>query len=544
MNISHAAASRTRSVESGAFFPERVSHTTTNDPRLPSSPSPNGWKFSLVDRVWEDGGPASVQARAVLAVLIRCADQDGQAWPGIRTLMRKTQIKTERTLQKALDELVRGKWLRIVRQTWASLTDVQTTAGKIAPRRGDIGQATNLYLVLDGRGRPAAPQALLGPGLARTSNGPSTDEATLPQNDRGGLPQNDRGGPPANLHPDPDHNGSIPEEESAEPVASVPAPDTHISSEIRKKSGVNLEAWDVLVEAHVEKTTAVYSLPPLRPDLRREQREDLATALDGAAAEVRAKLHARTGVEQAFVDVRRDLANRLIHLYFKNDSAHLRRVKHALRDLPREFHARLTEAMNAALRESIDATPPRRALVVPASDPVVHTDKPVEIEPKTKPESTTTRVESADKPTEVALPKPPERVVHADVARGARGLLEALKASTPETKKPEEPAKTAFVKLEEAQVSEDKPPKGAGEQDKPESMPSRTFEQQLSEDKPESTSRQERPLGRSGAPRWGAIGPRPTKGSSVQKQKRRMRKVVPNEAEPEEEHGGGSTPTR
>ncbi len=557
MNITPIAASRSRSVESRAFFPERVSQTTTNDTRLSSPPSPNSWKFALADRVWEDEGPSSVQARAVLAVLIRVADTDGQAWPGVRTLMRKTKIKTERTLQKALDDLVRGRWLRIVPQTWASLTDVQTAAGKIAPRRGDIGQATNLYLVLDGRGRPAAPQA--GPGLARASNG-STDETTPLQICREGLPQNDRGGPPANLHPDPDHSGSISKEESAEPVSPVLAPDTHISSEIRKKSGVNLEAWDVLVEAHFEKTKAVYSLPPLRPDLRREQREDLATALDGAATEVRAKLHARTGVEQAFVDVRRDLANRVIHLYFKNDSAHLRRMKHALRDLPREFHARLIEAMNAALRESIDATPPRRAQAAPPPEPVMHADKPIEIEPKKQAEPTPTRGESLDKPVETTSQKTPERVVHADVARGARAVLDALKASTPhdEQDKPaapdmQNPAKTAlpkrkFVLDDEAEVSEDKPATDASEQDKPSSMPSRKFEQQRSEDKPSPTlphePQVERPLGRGGAPRWGGIGPRPSKVRSTEHQKRRVRRLTPNETESEEEHGGGSTPPR
>lgn len=558
MNITPIAASRSRSVESRAFFPERVSQTTTNDTRLSSPPSPNGWKFALADRVWEDEGPSSVQARAVLAVLIRVADTDGQAWPGVRTLMRKTNIKTERTLQKALDELVRGRWLRIVRQTWASLSDVQKNAGKIAPRRGDVGQATNLYLVLDGHGRPASPQAALGPGLARTSNGSATDETTPLQICGEGPLQNDRGGPPANLHPDPDHSGSIPEEESAEPVA--PAPDTHISSEIRKKGGGNLAAWDVLVEAHIEKTKAVYGIAPLRPDLRREQREDLATMLEGVATEVHAKLHARTGVEHEFVDVRRDLANRVIHLYFKRDNEHLRRVKHALRDLPREFHARLTEAMNAVLRESIDATSPRRVQVVPPPEPMMSADKPIEIEPQKQPEPTPTRVESADKPVDAAPQKTPERVVHAEVARGARALLDALKASTPheeqdktaapETKNPAKPALPVrkLVKPEEAKVSEDKPVTGASEQDKPASMPSRKFEQQRSEDKPSPTSpyepQVERPLGRSGAPRWGGIGPRPSKVRSTENQNRRVRRLVPDEAESDEEHGGGSTPPR
>ena len=138
MNISRAAASRSRSVESCAFFFERVSTGTT----IERNPSSYAWKSDLNDRIWSNEGPSSIYASVLLERLVDYADANGRAWPGIQTLLRQTKIKTERTLQKALDELVAGGWLRIVPQTWASLTDVQTSAGKRAPRRGDVGQAT------------------------------------------------------------------------------------------------------------------------------------------------------------------------------------------------------------------------------------------------------------------------------------------------------------------------------------------------------------------------------------------------------------------
>ena len=63
-----------------------------------------------------------------------------------------------------------------------------------------------------------------------------------------------------------------------------------------------------------------------------------------------------------------------------------------------------------------------------------------------------------------------------------------------------------------------------------------SFEEQQVEDKSSPTSpRFERPLGRSGAPRWGAIGPRTTKV-------RRVNKLTLDEAEPKEKHGERARP--
>lgn len=526
MNISHAAASRSRSVEPRVFFPETVSQTTVGDTGLSRSSSPNAWKFELLDRVWDDKGPPSVYASAVLTVLIRIADKEGRAWPGVQTLMRRAKIKSERTLQKALDELVCGKWLRIVPQTWASLTEVQTAAGKRAPRRGDCGQATNLYVILDGQGREAALGSSTGPTLARTSTeSPETTGSPL-QKDRGGPLQKDRGGPPANLHPDPDQGGSISKEAREQRVPRVET-NTHISSKSSKKGEVNLEGWTVIVEAHTEKTKTTYCLPPLPPDLKRDQREALATAIDGAAAEVRAKIQQRTGVERDFAEVRRELAERVMTLYFKRDNEHLRRVKHALRDLPREFHARLTEAMQGLLRESHDVTPPRRAIVEEAPERFVSEDKPAPNPRKTQLEAPKQPIESVDKP---------RKDLSKTTALEARRLLEALNTSPqqelfrPSRTSAEKP-KREQIESEQAQTSADKPSHDKPERKKFEDKPS----PESFEDKP--SSRFERPLGRTGAPRWGAIGPRPTK-------MRRANKLTPDDAEPEEEHGRGSTSLR
>jgi hypothetical protein len=301
------------------------------------------------------------------------------------------------------------------------------------------------------------------------------------------------------LHPDLDHIEDLSMKESAEPAPRAEQ-GTHISSKSRERKDAGLEAWNIIVEAHVEKTKAVYGLPPLAPDLKRDQRQALAESLDGAATEVRAKLHARTGIEQDIVEVQRTLAMRVMQLYFKRDNEHLRRVKHALRDLPREFHARITEAMQLVLRESHDATPPRRVQVEQAPECVESADKPAEVTAAKAPE----RIESVDKPVEVATAKAPECVEsvdkpvevvaskapdsasppHAaspqasmDTAREARRILEALNAkspqqelskpSNPEAQVPAQPTRPTLrewmrVELEQARASVDKP-----SQDKP-----------------------------------------------------------------------------
>jgi len=295
---------------------------------------------------------------------------------------------------------------------------------------------------------------------------------SLRQKDTGSLRQNDTGEPPANLHPDPDHLEDLSREESAERAPRVEQ-STHIFSKSPQKDAVKLEAWDVLVEVHAEKTKSVYGLRPLPPDIKCDQREAVAKCLDEAAVETQAKLHAITGVERELHDLRRELAVRTTNLYFKRDNEHLRKVKHALRDLPREFHARITEAMRHLLRESHDANPPRRvqleqppARVKPEEKPVEipqqrqqlepverveSADKPVEIAKVEKVEQPVKRTESVDKPAEVVASKTSGRTASppqapADTARKARRVLEALNAAQA-LQKAFNPAKTEAPKI-------------------------------------------------------------------------------------------------
>jgi len=134
--------------------------------------------------------------------------------------------------------------------------------------------------------------------------------------------------------------------------------------------------------------------------LKRAQQQALAECLDGAAHEVRAKLRDRTGVARDVRDVQRELVIRVMQLYFKRDNEHLRRVKHALRDLPREFHARITEAMQLLLRESHDLQKPRQPM---PEKQFVETSKPIE------------------RPAAV-----PSEAVQMNTAHEARRLLEVL----------------------------------------------------------------------------------------------------------------------
>jgi len=169
MSLSQFAAGRARSFEPSVFTRESVGYTTKSEatPNPPSSPY--AWKFALARRIGSAEGPSSVHARYALRVLIDHSDADGRTWLGIQALLTNTAIKTERTMRKVLDKLVRGGWLRITPHTWTSLTAEQAAIGRTLPRRGDAGQAPNLYVVLDGRGREACLEGRSRPGIVRTS---------------------------------------------------------------------------------------------------------------------------------------------------------------------------------------------------------------------------------------------------------------------------------------------------------------------------------------------------------------------------------------
>ncbi|HRI68068.1 MAG TPA: helix-turn-helix domain-containing protein [Polyangium sp.] len=496
-------------------------------------------------------------AKLVLVTLLEHVDPDGRTWVGIETLAADASIGSTQTVRNALHQLAESGWLQIVQQTWASLTSEQIAAGRKAPRRGDAGQAPNLYIVLDGHGNPASGHA--GPGLAHafgSNSPPKTTTSDPPQILEGGPYQKQQGGPLPKLIGDQDPSEDRSMNESVERPRRIDR-GTHISSKSRKKGEENLIGWDVLVQAHAEKTKAVYGLPPLAPDLKGDQRNALSEMLEGAAVDVRAQLCTRTGVEHELDEVRRELAKRTMNLYFKRDNEHLRRVKHALRDLPREFHARLTEAMQMLLRESHDAARPRRVQVQEPLERVEFVDKPVEIEPK---KQQILPSPPADKPVEAGASNEPKRTASPpqttssasmDTAREARRLLEALNTSPQQelfrpsnnvAPTPTKSAKSASSEHKQAptqrRVSEDKP-----SQDKlaPERSAEKYFEPQQFEDQPSApATRSERPLGRGGAPRWGAIVPRPTTVVTPTKE-RRVRTRTRNHADSQEEHGGGST---
>lgn len=667
MNLARVAASRSRSVQSSDFSRDCVSYATPNGAFPDSSSSPYAWKRTVKERIWATGDQCTIHAGRLFEALVEFANANGRAWPGIQTLLYKTKIKTERTLRKALKWLVRSGWLRIVPQTWTSLTAIQAADGKKLPHRTDAGQGPNLYIVLDGHGREVGSSAPVRPGLAYVStNMPIPEVPSTPSSSsrktvfrvcRGGPLQTVQGGPPVDLQVDLDHVEISQMKESVERAQRVDT-STPPSSKSRRKNPEpdvdvqDLDAWTVIVEAHVEKTKAMYGLPPLRPDLKRDQRQELGALLNDAAANVRAKLLQRTDTERELVDVRRELVKRAMDLYFKHDSPYLRRTKYALRDLAREFHARLTEAMQALLRESDETAPPRRQLhelrpvCVETADKPVEVTEPVKVDPPVK--------HAADKPLEVEMPTSHVRLVQpppapTDGAREARRILEMLKALNtsppgqelfkrpnmepaqpvqqaehprassdkptqdmvqhvdesraeveppPTVDKPAEdraqpvkrvdPPRTEVEQLraeveqlrtqlehlradlERPRASVDKPvenPSQPAQQaerprakvarprasaDKPAVEPVReAFEhihfvaEQLERkpyvDKPTCTLQQEPPFvrlfGPPGAPRWGAIGPRPVKV-------RRFRRHLPDVRESEEEQGVGSTSKR
>lgn len=473
MNISQAGASRSRDVGSSRAF--LLSSVISAEPSG-SSASPYGWKFTLSLRIWTEEGPKGYAAKCVLATLLVNSDERGRTWLSVHAIMNRTGLRTERTVRAALDALVRDGWITSKAQTWSSLTAEQLALGRKTPRRGDLGQAPNLYTVLASPSPHEASEVPTRPGLTKTTENPA--ENTPLQKRRGGPLRNDTGGPPAFLHPDPYPLGSV-SNEVREERETRSDQGTHLLSKSRDNKGewAWLDAWKLLERVHFEKTKTAYGVAPLSPDLKRDDRRAVAECLDGTATELGAKLRAR-GIEREFVHVREELATRVMSLYFKRDNEHLRRVKHALRDLPREFHARLTEATQLILRESHDATVPRRTPVLELEQtPDAKAEKPVE----------TAKIDAEVKPIPAQTTS--------TTSTCARQLLQVLGAASPK------------------EVSR---PKSVESADPP-SMPRASLEasrspvQESAQERSEAPSPVQRSIGRPGAPRWGELAPTPMK---------------------------------
>ena len=490
MNVTQSGASRSRDVASArAFFPVPVNPGTSSE----LNPSVYGWKLGYLKRIWATDFPDRVAARGVLTVLWEHSDEDGRTWIGLNRLAAEAGIGNLRTVRNALAKLAQGGWLRFTPQTWASLTAEQNAARRPAPRRGDVGQATHLYELLDPRVKPVTSAAHgsrtpTRPGLVVTKAEPSEGSADETPG------QNCPGGPVAKLLHDPDPIELTPRKEREARVALV-SPDTHLFSQGQGSKGDWLDAWNLLIRMHAEKTKAVYSVAPLPPDLKRDQCQAVAECLDGTALDLAAKLRER-GMVRELVQVRQDLAARVMTLYFKRDNEHLRRVKHALRDLPREFHARITEAMQGILRESHDdAKSPRQTVVLELEQTV---------RPKVEKAAEVVKVEATEKPIPQAMA--------ANTAREARRIMEVLNA----TPSREEPSKARKAE------PTSQPTKAKGE-------PTRTEPQQPQEtgnERATASQTVQRSMGRPGAPRWGALGPTPAKVRRVS----RLQLAEPEEA--------------
>ncbi|MDC3988691.1 helix-turn-helix domain-containing protein [Polyangium jinanense] len=525
----------------------------------------------------------------MLAQLVRHSDASGRCWMSARTIAAKVGVYNTRTVRAAVDELVKSGWLDATPMTWAQLAAEQRAAGRPVPRRGDVGQAPNLYTVRDGRGGPVTsegrtPPTTTGPGIVRIApvaqgstrtdvhmdirtqamvplaradepleRAASTSPRKVPEGGQGPKSPRDQGpkspgGPRAEEPHDLDPVESMSRMESGGREAR-PWQSTHGSKEVRGEDRGWVKTWEVLATAHAEQTKHVYGLPPLPPDLKREQREAMAECLDGAAVEVCAKLRAR-GLERDRTELCRELAAQVMKLYFKRKTSHLVQTSHALRDLPRELHARMTEAMAALLRKSHDATQPRR----PRPEP-------------TAPKAPVEQARAAATVTQLCMafaPPGQQRRVDRHELEAGLGLAPLEDAGSPTQDEPEpvpvEPEQPQIVASPPAPPPPLEAPREAGPQAAPCGPPpefrgwsphrsasprvTAALEQLRAALGPELVPEPEvpaeaealavtqRPLGRAGAPRWGAVGPRPAK----------VRHALPQLEELEEGQGGGATP--
>lgn len=432
MNVSSgAAAGRSRSAEGDLFLRSLVGEPTGNERGALTAVSPHAWKRALQERIWSAEGPKGLATRSVLALLLWHADAQGRVWLGIQAIASKVGAGSLRTVRHALESLAREGWLQRTAHTWATLTAEQKAVGRPVPRRRDVGQAPNLYVVGFGSGVSERSAEPIGsrPGLVRAARPRSIEEthgSPPVQMDQGGHLQKCQGEPLAEAHHDPDPKGSrsriVGDERVERVVPSTPQP-------FKKELGNETWAstWQVIVEEHASKTMGCYGLPPLPPSMKRHDQQALATCLDGASLDVAAKLRTRSGKDVPVSEVKRELAKRVMQLYFKRDNEHLRRVKHALRDLPREFHARMTEAIQMVLREHQDVQPPRQP---PAEMALVEKEA---------------RVERPQWPV----------AAHLTTAREARRLLDVL--CTGPSREGGYPRQTAGLTLRAGERMQDKP---------------------------------------------------------------------------------------
>jgi hypothetical protein len=289
------------------------------------------------------------------------------------------------------------------------------------------------------------------------------------------------------LHYDLTPSELTPRKESEKRVALV-GPDTPLFSQAQKSQKEDrLDAWNLLEHAHAEKTKGLYGVWPTPPNIKIDLKQAVAKSLDETALELAAKLRER-GMERELAQVRQDLAMRVIKLYFKHDSEHLRRVKHALRDLPLEFDARVIEARQEILRESHDAQSPRRT-----PEPVLELKPPAQ-GPK------------AEKAAEVVKSDAAEKLMPVEVTRElSRRAIELVEANSSKV----EPPAVARPVVEEPSPTRTKPvlPDWFIE----DLEKSRQKAQRPAQEHADEPRTVQRSIGRPGAPRWGALAPTPTK---------------------------------
>lgn len=533
MNISRESASRSRSGESCAFS-DFVSRQTAIAASTDPPASPKAWIRPFRTRLLTEETDLSKSEVWILTTLLEYVDPDGRCWPSLDTIAQGARLSLQ-TARAALQTLEINGWLSIDPHTWTTLTQEQAALGRPIPGRDHGGQAPNLYVVLDGTHHLACnPARLRLARVALLSASPANSQGGPCEKPEGGPYEKPKGEPLVKVTDDLDHSEDRSKKVSVEQVSN----DTHTFSKSQKTDEGALEAWEVVAKAHDEKSISVHRVGSDDLGIKREIKCAVAKCLDGVALEVRATIHARTDIARDFADVRLELAKRVMALYFANTADHLRKTKHALRDLPLEFRARLIEARQALLRESHDAAEPRRPALESSPTNRVSSDKPAEIQPLER--------NSARELTSTAKPR---EGMSASTVVEAKRVLEVLAGLTkpelvrPSTEQPppRKPTPTEEKREAQAHVDTDKPT-----QDTPLPGSSRTqsFEQQsfedkasrvahpekptksaairaadeeLDQDKPTNSPHGERPLGRSGAPRLVSIGPRPIKVREVKK---------------------------
>lgn len=305
------------------------------------------WKKAYLKIVIGPMGPPG-KLRGVLTTLWNLSDPMGRTWRSLHSISVESDTP-KRTVQRHLDELETGGWIKKTSMTWAQLALEQANLEFPVPDRDDEANAP-LLIQLTYKGKVAMEEMKLR-------------IATHSQSGHNPRP-NCHARPIAKVATDPGisvlavHNQEVgdPEEQQAPPNSL----NGHLEPAER-------EGWHALLSAYARYYPENYGGARPTAPIPMELAKPLGGHIADLAVVLRARLHARN-VAISLEDVIRRIADKAIGAWLSSngsDGTFLRKVGHQLKALQIDLPRYAKQAVRAILTELSPLPPPRTANVVP-----------------------------------------------------------------------------------------------------------------------------------------------------------------------------------